>query len=202
MIIPTILAAGPLIPLGAEIATKAVSAVSGGFADLLKGTLAAGSQSADVKPSTESRPDRVGLPAGLSDPTTTPIDTAKLRDRTENLISSFRGRLDRLLTAQGIDLPAGLQLQLDPFGAIRVVGGSAESQRIEQIISNDPQLSDLFRAVSANLGILAAADEAATLTEPFTTDLLSTMDRLPHLFPAGRSRVVDLADATARKQAG
>ena len=195
--LPAILAAGSLVPLGAQIATDAVSAVSDGFADLLKGTLAATSASADIKSRTDSRPAQDRPQTGPADSSTAPIDTVRLQTSTRDLVSSFRGRLDRLLAEQGIDRPDGLQLQLDPFGTIRVVGGSADSGQIEQIINDDPQLGDLFRAISANLALLTAAEEAVTLPARFAADSLSALGRSPHLFPAERSPVVKLADAPA-----
>ena len=192
MSIAALLAAAPLIPLGAKIATDTVSAVSGGFADLLKGTLAAGSTSPDAKPPAASRPNAAVTAAGPPISTAAAMDTVGLRDRTESLVSNFRGRLDRLLSEEGINAPSKLQLQLDPFGAIRVVGGSDNRQQIEQILNNDPQLADLFRSISANLGLLTAANEARALPAQFATDTLSAIDHTPHLFPAGHAPVVDL----------
>ncbi len=106
----------------------------------------------------------------------------ELRSRTEQLQQRFQSSIRELLEAQGIDLGAGVQLQLDADGEIRVANDHPDKLFIESAIKNDPALANQFRKIAADAALLRAAELARDFQQAYGQDPQRALREFEELF--------------------
>ncbi len=109
-------------------------------------------------------------------------DLAGLRTETQKLQSQFQADFRRLLSEQGIDIGSGVSLQVDAGGEIRVINDHPDKLFIESALKNDPQLSNLFRKLSANASLLHAADSATSFQQSYRVNPQTALSEHEDLF--------------------
>jgi hypothetical protein len=105
-----------------------------------------------------------------------------LRADNEQLQARFQASFRRLLEEQGIDLGAGVSLQTDAGGEIRVSNDHPDKLFIESALKNDPELTNLFRKISANSNLLHAAEMAKQFQQAYGIDPQQALAQYEQLF--------------------
>jgi hypothetical protein len=91
----------------------------------------------------------------------TSIET--LRIEHQRTLPEFEDRFRRLLQERGIDLGAGVALQTDVNGEVRVAGDHPQREAIERLFRDDAELRNLFVRLDRQASLLRAADRSAML---------------------------------------
>jgi hypothetical protein len=80
----------------------------------------------------------------------------KLRGRLDSLLAGFQSALFGMMSEKGVDLTAGVTLEADGLGSLRVVGDHPHKGIIETTLAGHSELAELFRQIEANASVLAA----------------------------------------------
>ncbi len=97
------------------------------------------------------------------------LDIEALREQTTALSSSLHQQIVEVLEANGIDIGAGVHLQLNGAGQIQVVGREADAEAIQQALATRPEIASALPMLAANTQLLAAIDRAAAARSASTT---------------------------------
>lgn len=102
--------------------------------------------------------------------------------QTQRLKQQFQAAFRKLLDDQGIELGGGVSLQVGAHGDIRVANDHPDKLFIESALKNDPELSNLFRKISANSSLLHAAEQAAKFQQAYGVDPQRAVEEYRRLF--------------------
>ena len=102
--------------------------------------------------------------------------------QTQQLKQQFQAAFRKLLDDQGIELGGGVSLQVGAHGDIRVANDHPDKLFIESALKNDPELSNLFRKISANSSLLHAAEQASKFQQAYGVDPQRAIEEYRRLF--------------------
>ncbi len=105
----------------------------------------------------------------------------ELTDQTEKLKQQFHSSFRSLLNEQGIDLGAGVNLQVDAQGEIRVANDHPDKAFIEAALKNNPDLENQFKQIAANSGLLHAAKKSREFQQAYGIDPQKAIREYQHL---------------------
>jgi hypothetical protein len=147
-----------------------------GELDLAARNLAASSSVAaesGIRPSTFAN-------AALGDATS----LEELRAQYKSAAAEFEQRLRNSLRERGIDVGDEVALEADALGQIKVAGNHPQTQAIESLFRETPDLRNLFMQLDAHASSLRAADIAAEVEQLYAAAPLEAADRIQQLLGA------------------
>jgi len=101
---------------------------------------------------------------------------SELNTQLSDLKAQFQAGFRRLLEEQGFDLGAGVNLQVDSSGAIRVTNDHPDKAFIESALNSDSELSNLFREMSSKAGLVQAAEAAQQFQQQYRIDPTTALE--------------------------
>lgn len=94
----------------------------------------------------------------------------------------FTQKLNGLMKKAGIDRGCEAILQSDGQGKIRVTNNHPDSDKIEALFENNPELANEFRGLSGAASFLRAADEHMKFAAAYAKDPTAAVQQFSHLF--------------------
>jgi hypothetical protein len=82
------------------------------------------------------------------------IDASALAAQTAALLRGFHEQFRGLLAAAGVTADAPVPLELNPAGQLHVAESHSAKAAIDAALGEQPELTELFRAIAANLARL------------------------------------------------
>jgi len=154
-----------LLSLGSHAAAKATSKVvnqgTTAFADVLK---AARGANATAKNTVAPAPN---AEAGK---------LAELQRHAQALLAGFKESIGQLLADRGVDTSHEIRFESDSNGKLKLVGDHPERDKIEEILSDNPDLSARFEELAAafrqSQAVLSGSDEAGLAAKTFSLTLV------------------------------
>lgn len=151
----------PLIPIAGvalrTLASKAVESLSDGLAfarEFAAGHAPTKTNAVDSGIA-ENLHSEIGRPSDLRGEL---LRFEQLRRETDTAIDQFQQTLLKRLSAAGIDLSKPIQLQSDGFDGIAVGAEHPQWSQIEQLLADDPQLSQAFHDLAQRVRDLQSED--------------------------------------------
>jgi hypothetical protein len=158
-----------LVAVGAAAAASTVGAQSAKFAGLMRSKLRStqqGSQSAAQSVGTQFQ-----LPNGSM------VNVGQLHSSVHADLKQIQSRLTADAAQSGINIGAGVTLQVDSNGVTHVLGTTQQQAAIESLVAADPQLDSLISSTVQKARVLHAAEGAngsgSSAQQSFQTSLSS-----------------------------
>lgn len=140
-----------------------------GFASMLQNAVNAGSGAEQSSPADNTASPLSQLSTQRSLQTAGALDIEALREQTTALSNSLHQQIVEVLEANGIDVGAGVHLQLDGSGQIQVAGREADAEAIQQALATRPEIAGALPMLAANTQLLAAIDRVDAARAASTT---------------------------------
>jgi hypothetical protein len=146
-----------LVAVGAAAAASTVGAQSAKFAGLMRSKLRSLQQGAQnsAQSSVQSVGTQFQLPNGAS------VNVGQLRSSVHADLKQIQSRLTTDAAQSGINIGAGVTLQVDSNGVTHVLGTSQQQAAIESLVAADPQLDSLISSTVQKARVLHAAEGAS-----------------------------------------
>jgi hypothetical protein len=142
-----------LVAVGAAAAASTVGAQSAKFAGLMRSKLRSLQQGAQN--SAQSVGIQFQLPNGGS------VNVGQLRSSVHADLKQIQSRLNADAAQSGINIGAGVTLQVDSNGVAHVLGTTQQQAAIESLVAADPQLDSLISSTVQKARVLHAAEDAS-----------------------------------------
>jgi hypothetical protein len=148
----------PVASLGRS-AGSAAATVGTGFAEMLKSAMQQATAAANETAKGDAGTQSTGSASPVGgEPSAAAV--AELRKQTDAQIELFRQQLIQMLASSGIDVSAGVHLQVDDFGDVRVAGNHPQKRAIETFLAAHSELESQFREIAARSEALHSFDES------------------------------------------
>lgn len=141
-----------LVAAGASSAASTISAGSAKFAGLMRGKLR--SMQRGAIGSAQGVATQLHLPNGNS------VDLGQLRTAVNANLKQIQSQLTADAARSGIDVSAGVTLQVDSNGVTHVAGSTQQQAALESLIAADSQLDSLISSTAQKARLLHAAKSA------------------------------------------
>jgi hypothetical protein len=168
-----------LVAVGAAAAASTVGAQSAKFAGLMRSKLRSLQQGA------QSSAQSVGLQFQL--PNGSSVNVGQLRSSVHADLKQIQSRLTTDAAQSGINIGAGVTLQVDANGVAHVLGTTQQQAVIESLVAADPQLESLISSTVQQARVLHAAEGAnssgSSAQQSFQTSLANLSSPLASATP-------------------
>jgi hypothetical protein len=101
---------------------------------------------------------------------------------TDELKQEFSDKITALLKKNGISTDEPFDLGVGTDGSVYVKGDNPQKEEIEAIFSDDPDLSNLYRHITANEEIMAAGQNHINFSEAYAINPQRALMQYSYLF--------------------
>ncbi|WP_022851833.1 hypothetical protein [Limisalsivibrio acetivorans] len=110
------------------------------------------------------------------------ITLESIADRTKLLESVFKETLGDILKDRGIDTSTPFELRTGRNGGVTVTGEHPQKDQINKIFEDYPDLENLFRGISSNHHLMAAAEASEQFRNDYAVNPVSAVMKHSYLF--------------------
>lgn len=124
---------------------------------------------------------------GNSSPAASSIRIESWREVANSVLKAFQATLRQRFSNQSVDTTQPIRLQSDAEGRVRVTGTHPDQAAIEQIFTDDAELADTFKYLSATFSSLNAAKRAEPFHALYAKNPQLAVAQYSHLFDDNRA---------------
>ena len=117
---------------------------------------------------------------------TTAISIDDLIADCDDMIEAFQDQTMNLFSRYGVDTSQEIELECDEYGNVKVANDHPDKEKIEKIFQDNPELANLYRAISATQSIIYAFEESAGFREMYADNPKQAVQTYRYLFDDNR----------------
>ncbi len=112
----------------------------------------------------------------------TAISLDDLKEALRQSEQAARDETDALLRENGISLTPPVELTTGQDGTVKVKGDHPQKEEIEQLMADNPEVSNNFRKASALSALVEAGEEHLEFSKAYAQDPYAAVAEYSHLF--------------------